>query len=32
MSDQWTRRLDQLLKDTDVQEVAANLDADLPSN
>jgi hypothetical protein len=32
MSDQWTRRLDQLLKDTDVQEVAANLEADLPSN
>jgi uncharacterized membrane protein len=32
LSDRWARRLDRLLKDTDVQEVAANLDADLPSN
>ena len=32
LSDRWGRRLDQLLKDTDVQQVAANLDADLPSD
>jgi uncharacterized membrane protein len=32
LSDPWARRLDCLLKDTDVQQMAANLDADLPSN
>jgi uncharacterized membrane protein len=32
LTDGWARRLDCLLKDTDVQQVAANLDADLPSN
>ena len=32
LSDRWGRRQDQLLKDTDVQQVAANLDADLPSD
>ena len=32
LSDPWARRLDGLLKDTDVQQMAANLDADLPSN
>jgi hypothetical protein len=28
----WAQRLDRLLEDRDVQQVAANLDADLPSN
>jgi len=32
LGDQWAQRLDRLLEDTDVQQVAANLDADLPSN
>ena len=31
LSDRWTRRLNRLLQDTDVQQVAATLDADLPS-